>query len=663
MPKTVTKLNEFQAQHVETTFSHVDKLLEAVEALARANGSPFAREKRDVTPDEARFLAAFVQQMRMRMIAALDRLGLARPKPNVSARYSADVTLRFAEIALADLSAKSLRGYGPVDPEAGAEVGALAADIRELIERGRALFHEQEAGALAERLAGLPGPFGDALRAIERFSAEHALADVRPLLAEAANRVMAQTFDVGVFGRVSSGKSSLINALLGTDVLPVGATPVTAVPLRLHHGDLAAVVTFESGAERAIAIEEIAEFGTEERNPGNRAGVRSIEIAVPTVPPGLRFLDTPGIGSLSASAPAQAFAWLPRCDLGLVLIAAGAPVGTDDLALISGFVNAGITCEILVSKSDLLAPEEIERTVAYVQREVTAVLGDDRAIPVHTVSTIPTAITTLATFRAAVLEPLVASHVAALQDALRTRLHRLVALTRAALAESAVDGAGDSSSDGASGEIVATGMHEDAQHAMLQYRIRREAAHRVIRAKTDALTDSSERVLDAAASAVASAWIEHRTTADAAAAARTAIIREAGAALSTVRKAVDDVRGGSMDTVGTDESDASVSSDVSSRRLPPVFDAEFLNQLPDLSAPRLISAPRHALAERRLAPIRSALATDLGRYANRLYEWGERALKEIPEPSTGSVDTAGSVSHKDAGELARIDEIIDQQPE
>lgn len=650
----MTRLNEFQVQHVEATFSHVDKLLEGIEALARPNVSPFAREKRDITPDEARFLASFVQQMRVRMIAALDRLGLERPKHYLSARYSADVTLRFAEIALADLSPQSLRGYGAVDPEAAAEVGALAMDLRDLIERGRALFHEQDAGALDQRLAALPGHFGDALRAIERFSAEHALAGVRPAIVDAAERVVAQTFDVGVFGRVSSGKSSLINALLGTDVLPVGATPVTAVPLRLHHGALGAVVTFESGAERSIAVEEVAEFGTEERNPGNRAAVRSIEIAVPTVPPGLRFLDTPGIGSLSASAPAQAFAWLPRCDLGLVLIAAGTPVGTDDLALVSGFANAGITCDILVSKADLLSAEDVARTVSYVQRQVAAVLGEERVMPVHFVSTVPDGSAILAAFRATALEPLMASHAVALQTALRARLHRLVALTRAALAESSVD----APHDGPSGSV--NDASRASSSAMLQYRIRREHARRTIRAMTEALADSAEQVLDAAAGAVAGLWVGDRAGPDATEAARAAIIREAGAAVSAVRKAVADARIPGSGPEG--ESEALASTDAATRRLPPVFDAEFLDRLPDLSPPRLVSAPRRKLAGRRLEPIRAALAADLGRYANRLYAWGEQALNEIPEPIAGNVANTRGVSNEEADELIRIDQMIDEHP-
>ncbi len=47
----VSQLNEFQGQRVETTFAHVDRLLIAVEALALAIASPFAREQLDISND------------------------------------------------------------------------------------------------------------------------------------------------------------------------------------------------------------------------------------------------------------------------------------------------------------------------------------------------------------------------------------------------------------------------------------------------------------------------------------------------------------------------------------------------------------------------------------------------------------------------------------
>ena len=43
--------------------------------------------------------------------------------------------------------------------------------------------------------------------------------------------------DVAVMGQFKAGKSSFLNSLLGQDVLPVGAIPVTTAITRLQYGN------------------------------------------------------------------------------------------------------------------------------------------------------------------------------------------------------------------------------------------------------------------------------------------------------------------------------------------------------------------------------------------------------------------------------------------
>ena len=651
------ELNEFQARHVEATFAQIDRLLAVVEALCKPNASPFAKECADISPEEARFLESFAQQMRSRMIAALHRLGVPRPQAHLSARNSAAVTLRFAQIALADLSASSLRGYGDLDPAAAAEVGALASDIEELIGRAHMLFEERDPAALSARLAGIPGTFGEVLRELEKISTRHALLEVRPLIAEAVDRISGNTYDIGVFGRVGAGKSSLINALIGSDILPVGALPVTAVPIRIHHGPAWAVVNFESGPARQIAFGEIGQYATEAGNPGNRAGVRAVEVSVPALTPGLRFLDTPGVGSLSGSGPAQAFAWLPRCDLGLILIAAGAAISSDDLALLSGLAHAGIAYRVLISKSDLLKESEVAEAGSYVLRELGAVAGDSD-IRIHPVSTTPAAVRSIEAFRREVLEPLAEDHAAALDIAIRRRLRRLVHVIELGLAERA---AGWDQALGSRDTV-----HSSARDAVLQRHLRRNAALAAIRLKTDDLAESADRILEAAGSAVASAWVERRTPTVARAAARAAILREVGAVLSSLRRSVTEASG--FSGVATGDTTA---PPVLESRLPPLFDAEFLNNLPELDAPKVRTAPRHTLAVRRLSLIREPLINDLSRYSARLYAWAEQMLNEAPDVAAGeTLKTASDIrsqtrafGNEEQAALGRIATVIDAPTE
>jgi hypothetical protein len=126
-------------------------------------------------------------------------------------------------------------------------------------------------------------------------------------------------------------------------------------------------VGYRNGQRAEAAIEEVAAFASDEHNPGNRLGVTSLDITLPGAPEFIRLLDTPGVGAFATASAAEAFAWLPRCDLGLVLIAAGAAFEPDDLALISGLDTAGVEVQVLLSKADLLDELQLQRVLEHLR--------------------------------------------------------------------------------------------------------------------------------------------------------------------------------------------------------------------------------------------------------------------------------------------------------
>jgi GTP-binding protein EngB required for normal cell division len=606
-------LNENHVRRIQATFWYVDDLLRSIEALTHPDPSPFVRERPDLSQDEARMLLSFVSLGRNRMLAALDRLGIPRPEQKLSARRSVSTGLLYAEIALSELDTRSLRGYGAIDPVAGEEITAVSADLQNLMRRGMALLKEQEEGGLAGQVAGLAGPAGEVLRRLLAVSTARGLTEMRPLIAAAAERAAATTLDVGVFGRVSSGKSSLINALVGEGVLPVGATPVTAVPLRVGRGSHSVEVRFRDGRTEQIPLSALPELATEEKNPQNARGVRSIEVTVPGAPPGLRLLDTPGVGSLASSGSAQAFAWLPRCDFGLVLVAAGSPLGRDETALLSGLRNAGIDCSVVLSKADLLDPTDRERTRGYITAELVPVLGPDERVDVRAVSTREGQGAGLEALRAEVLLPLAGEHVQRATEALRTRLRRLVALTAASL----------------------NGGAPASDAVAIEFEKQRGAAAEAVGKTTDALATSAKRVLEDAAEAVAASWARGE---DGAPAARSAIVSAASRGLSAVREAVDRVR-----------SHAGEGEEAAVRRLPPLFDPEFLDAIKALRPPRLVPGLlRRSRAHSLVDPLLPFLDEALARYAARLEAWGSGALRELraagqpaSAPDAGGAELAG----------------------
>jgi hypothetical protein len=58
-----------------------------------------------------------------------------------------------------------------------------------------------------------------------------------------------------------------------------------------------------------------------------------VKLPSPRLREGIAFVDTPGVGSLALAGGAETVAYLPRCDLGVVLVVAVTTLNHEDLAL------------------------------------------------------------------------------------------------------------------------------------------------------------------------------------------------------------------------------------------------------------------------------------------------------------------------------------------
>ena len=137
---------------------------------------------------------------------------------------------------------------------------------------------------------------------------------------------------------------------------------------------------------RRIDPEDLVEYASEEKNPGNYKHVTGIVVAVPSprLREGVVLVDTPGIGSLATSGTPETFAYLPRCDLSVVLIDAGSNLNDDDLSLLRALYEAGIPAQVLLSKADLLKSDDRQRVLLYVREQLQRELNLD--LTVHPVT-------------------------------------------------------------------------------------------------------------------------------------------------------------------------------------------------------------------------------------------------------------------------------------
>ena len=384
-------LNESQRLHLLTSCQYADRLLSEIEAIlvGSQSKSPFPKLKPDLSPAQAKVVQDYISRMRAQVVRILDSQGVPIPAPHIASVHSIRVTLGFVDIAFDECRPKRMSGYGELADNTAIEIAGLVDEMQGIISRLNSYLAQGQSADLEKRLRRLEEAGCDValVKGLERAINQHGLVEFRPALATIIDRLETDTFEIAVFGRVSSGKSSLLNHIVGLDLLPVGVNPVTAVPTRLSYGSAPrATAWFADRQPEQFGIERLAEFVTEQHNPGNAQHVTRIVVELPAqrLREGVVYVDTPGLGSLATSGAAETRAYLPRCDLGVVLIDAGSTLTQDDLATIQTLYDAGIPASVLLSKADLLAPADQDRVLQYMADHIRSDLGFE--LPVHAIS-------------------------------------------------------------------------------------------------------------------------------------------------------------------------------------------------------------------------------------------------------------------------------------
>jgi GTP-binding protein EngB required for normal cell division len=177
--------------------------------------------------------------------------------------------------------------------------------------------------------------------------------------------------DVAVVGRFKAGKSSFLNSLIGRDLLPVAVLPVTAIVTRISHGPRdRLLVAFQDGTHEEVGVERLPEFVAEPQNPGNRKGVALVDVEVRDLGPyrGVRFVDTPGLGSAYSHNTQASLDWLPRVGAALLAVSVEHPLSADDLDLLRELRRH--TPEIALLLADLVSPAELAEVQGFITTQL-----------------------------------------------------------------------------------------------------------------------------------------------------------------------------------------------------------------------------------------------------------------------------------------------------
>jgi predicted GTPase len=178
---------------------------------------------------------------------------------------------------------------------------------------------------------------------------------------ELAARVTEGRFYVACIGQFKRGKSTLLNALVGHEVVPTGFVPVTAVPTVIRFGDeLHARVRMRDGSWQNIDLPDLKEYVTEELNPENKKAVEGTEVFVPSplLSSGMCFVDTPGLGSVFTGNTATTQAFIPHIDAALVVVGADPPIAGEELALVESIGKQVQDLILVINKADRTSDPE-----------------------------------------------------------------------------------------------------------------------------------------------------------------------------------------------------------------------------------------------------------------------------------------------------------------
>jgi len=197
-------------------------------------------------------------------------------------------------------------------------------------------------------------------------------------------------FYVACVGEFKRGKSTLINSLLGSSVLPTGVVPVTSVPTVLRYGEAEARV-LQDGRWRAIQTHQLADYVSQERNPGNVKRVGGVEVFLQhsLLRDGLCLVDTPGLGSVFDANTASTVDFLPHVDAAVVVLGADPPISGEELRFVAELERQVDTLFFVLNKADRIPAGHRDEAVEFTRRVLEQTLG--RAVPpIYEVSAIAT---------------------------------------------------------------------------------------------------------------------------------------------------------------------------------------------------------------------------------------------------------------------------------
>lgn len=199
---------------------------------------------------------------------------------------------------------------------------------------------------------------------------ESLLSECRDLL----TRLAEDRFNLLVVGRFSRGKSTLMNAIFGSDHLPTGIVPLTSVITTVRYGSRKQAVLHFSDSDwrRTVPLSQLADYVTQKGNPGNvkKLAYAEIQLPVEILRRGVFFVDSPGLGSAIVENTLTTGRFLPQADAFVLVTSFESPLSEEEDRILHRIRETNKRLFVVINKKDTVNAQEQNEAVEFVNERL-----------------------------------------------------------------------------------------------------------------------------------------------------------------------------------------------------------------------------------------------------------------------------------------------------
>ena len=186
-----------------------------------------------------------------------------------------------------------------------------------------------------------------------------------------------QSITVSVIGQFKRGKSCLVNALLGEDILPTGIVPITSAATKIRYGEPSCSVRFFNGVVKQVDEQELSRYINEQENPGNALGVDCVDMTALSdfLKDGMTLVDTPGIGSYHKNNTDAAYAFIRESDAVIFMLSVDSPINEIEIDILRNTKEYAAKFFFAVNKIDTIGDADRQAYISYCRNLLCTLMG------------------------------------------------------------------------------------------------------------------------------------------------------------------------------------------------------------------------------------------------------------------------------------------------